>query len=105
MFTFFNLVKYLHILLAIIAVGFNLTYSIWLVRGQRNPEHLGFALRGVKILDDYVANPAYVLLLISGLTMVFLAHYSFTTFWILWALILFGIAIVLGAAIYTPTLS
>lgn len=101
----FTIVKFIHILLAIIAFGFNATYAIWLIRAQRNPEHTDFALRGVKFLDDYFANPAYILLLLSGLTMVFLARYQLATFWLAGAIVLWVIAIVLGYAVYTPTLS
>lgn len=102
----YTIVKFIHILLAIIAFGFNATYGVWLTRAQQHPEHLDFALRGVKILDDYFANPAYLLLLVSGLTMVFVAGYNIlTTFWLLTALVLWLIAIVLGYAGYTPTLS
>lgn len=101
----FTTIKYIHILLAILAIGFNATYAIWIQRAERHPEHLDFALRGVKILDDYVANPAYVLLLVSGLAMVFLAHFNvLTTFWLLAALIIFLVAIILGYGVYTPTL-
>jgi len=105
MFSLFNTVKFIHILLAIIAFGFNATYALWITRAQQHPEHLDFALRGVKILDDYFANPAYLLLLVSGLTMAFLAGYALTTFWLLLALVLWLVAIVLGYAVYTPTLS
>ncbi|MBE3560072.1 MAG: SirB2 family protein [Ktedonobacteraceae bacterium] len=101
----FTVVKFIHILLAIIAFGFNATYALWLVRAQQKPEHLDFALRGVKILDDYFANPAYLLLLVSGLTMVLLSGYTLTTFWLLAALILWVVAIALGYGVYTPTLS
>jgi uncharacterized membrane protein len=103
--SFFLVVKFLHILLAIIAFGFNATYALWITRAQRQPEHLDFALRGIKILDDYFANPAYLLLLVSGLTMVFLAGYSLLrTFWLLAALALWLLAIALGYGVYTPTL-
>ena len=102
----FTTVKFIHILLAIIAFGFNATYAVWITRAQQHPEHMDFALRGVKFLDDYFANPAYLLLLVSGLTMVFLAGYHLlTTFWLVTALVLWLIAIVLGYAVYTPTLS
>jgi uncharacterized membrane protein len=103
---FYTLVKFLHIVFAIVAVGFNATYGIWLARAQRDPKHLDFALRGVKVLDDYVANPAYVLLLLSGLTMVFIAGYPvLTTFWLLAALILWIVLVAVGLGLYTPTLS
>ena len=101
----FTAVKFIHILLAIIAFGFNATYAIWLIRAQRSPQHSDFALRGVKFMDDYFANPAYILLLLSGLAMVFMASYPLSTFWIAGAIVLWVIAIVLGYAVYTPTLS
>src|SRR5262249_34486941 len=85
--------------------GFNATYPIWIQRAERHPEHLDFALRGVKILDDYAANPAYVLLLVSGLTMAIVAHYNvLTTFWLLAALVIFLVVAILGFGVYTPTL-
>src|SRR5262249_47482763 len=103
---YYTLVKFLHVFFAIVAVGFNATYALWLVRAQRDPRHLDFALRGVKLLDDYFANPAYFLLLLSGLTMVLIAGYPlFTTFWLLAALILFIILVAVGLGLYTPTLS
>jgi uncharacterized membrane protein len=97
-------VKFLHILLAIVAIGFNASYGIWIARAARSPGELGFALRGVKFLDDRFANPAYILLLVTGLAMTSLAGYPLTTFWILAALILLIAALVVAYAVYTPTL-
>ncbi len=37
MFWLFTTVKFIHILLAIIAFGFNATYAIWITRAQRHP--------------------------------------------------------------------
>ena len=59
----YEILKFLHVLLAIVAVGFNATYAVWLARAAKEPEHEAFALRGVKFLDDRIANPAYALLL------------------------------------------
>ena len=70
----FPILKWLHILAAITAVGSNHTYGIWLTRAARNPEALPFTLRGIKLIDDRLANPAYGLLIITGLTMVFLVR-------------------------------
>ena len=100
----FTTVKFVHILLAITAVGFNASYAIWTQRAARSPEHLGFALRGVKFMDDRVANPAYGLLLLTGLTMVFVGHLSLTTFWIGAALVLWLVVVMLGLLFYTPAL-
>ncbi|HEX9070178.1 MAG TPA: DUF2269 family protein [Ktedonobacterales bacterium] len=101
----FSLVEYLHVFSAIVAVGFNATYAIWIVRGQRQPEHLEFALKTVKFLDDRVANPAYALLLITGLALAVLGHTPLTTHWLLLALVLYVIAVAMGLGLYTPTLS
>jgi uncharacterized membrane protein len=101
---FFLIVKYIHVLAAIVAVGLNISYVVWILRAQREPAHTAFALKGIKFLDDRIANPAYGLLLLTGLLMVFLAGYSLTTLWIDIALVLFVFLIVVAAAFYTPAL-
>jgi len=98
------ILKWVHILLAIAAVGANLTYGIWLARGGRDQQHLDFVLRGVRILDDRVANPAYGLLLVTGLAMVFVGGLEITTPWILTGLGLYVAAVLLGMLGYGPTL-
>jgi uncharacterized membrane protein len=102
--TVFLWVKFLHVLMAIVAVGFNATYGIWLARAAREPEHELHVLRGIKILDDRFANPAYGLLLLTGIWMVVISFWQITTFWILSALILYAVLILLGIGLYTPTL-
>jgi uncharacterized membrane protein len=100
----YTLLKHIHVLLAIVAVGFNASYGIWLARASREPEHLGYVLRGIKLLDDRFANPAYGLLLLTGLAMVFVGHLSLTTFWIAGALVLWFMLMGTGGALYVPTL-
>ena len=97
-------VKYIHILAAIVAVGFNISYAVWIIRARRDPAHTGFALKGIKFLDDRIANPSYGVLLVTGLLMVFLAGYRITAFWIDASLVLFVVLIVIAASQYTPTL-
>jgi len=100
----YEVLKFFHVLLAIVAVGFNASYAIWLARAAREPEHEGFALRGVKLLDDRFANPAYALLLVTGLLMVWVGHLELAEFWLLTALVLYAVAVGLGLFVYTPTL-
>ncbi len=100
----FLIVKYIHILAAILAVGLNISYTVWILRAQRDSAHTTFALKGIKFLDDRIANPAYGLLLLSGLLMVFLVPYPITTFWIDVALVLYVVLVVLAISQYTPTL-
>lgn len=100
----YEILKFIHVLLAIVAVGFNASYAVWLARAAREPEHEAFALRGVKFLDDRIANPAYVLLLVTGLSMVWVGDLDLTQFWLLTALALYVVAVGLGLLVYTPTL-
>jgi uncharacterized membrane protein len=101
----FVLLKFLHVLLAIIAVGFNASYGVWLARVAREPVPTqSFVLKGIKRLDDRFANPAYVLLAVTGVTMVFIGELRFTTFWIAGGIVLWAIAVALGFFVYTPML-
>ena len=100
----FPLLKWLHILAAIVAVGANATYGIWLARASRNTEALPFTLRTIKLIDDWLANPAYASQLVTGLLMVFVLPLPLTTPWLLTALILYGILVLVGLGGYTPTL-
>ena len=101
----FVLVKFLHVLLAIIAVGFNATYGVWLARVAREPVPTqSYVLHGIKRLDDWFANPAYVLLALTGVMMVFVGELRFTTFWIAGGIVLWAIAVPLGFFVYTPML-
>jgi len=67
-------------------------------------DHEAFALRGVKFLDDRFANPAYGLLLITGLVMVWVGDTPLTQFWLATAIGLYVLAVLLGLLVYTPTL-
>jgi len=99
-----TILRFIHILAAIVAVGFNISYAVWIIRAQRDPSHTAFALRGIKFIDDRIANPAYGVLLITGIALVFLIGYKITTLWIDVALVLFVALIVVAATQYTPTL-
>jgi uncharacterized membrane protein len=98
------ILKYLHVLMAIVAVGFNASYPIWFARAQTDPAAALTILKGIKTLDDRFANPAYVLLLVFGLGMTFTAGIPLTTFWIAAALVLYVVLVVVALALYSPTL-
>lgn len=100
----FLLLKTLHVLSAIIAVGSNATYGVWSALGKRDPEHLGFVLQGIRFVDSRMANPAYVVLLATGLIMAF-TTYTITTSWILIGLGVYVFMALAGVAVYAPLLS
>jgi uncharacterized membrane protein len=101
----FQLAKFIHVLLAIIAVGFNASYSIWLARAANAPQATqSHVLRTIKFLDDRFANPAYGLLLLTGLFMAFNAGIPFSQLWIAGGIGLWLVLIFVGLGVYTPTL-
>jgi uncharacterized membrane protein len=102
--TLYSFLKFLHVLMAVVAVGFNASYGIWLARAAREPEHAVHVLRGIKILDDRFATPAYVLLLVLGMAMVWESGISLGTFWLATSLVLYIVLVGLAIGGYTPAL-
>ena len=101
----YQLAKFIHVMLAIVAVGFNASYGIWLARAASAPQATqSHVLRTIKFLDDRVANPAYGLLLLSGLFMVFNSGLSFGRLWVAAGVGLWVVLIFVGLGFYTPTL-
>jgi len=98
------LIKSIHVLAAIVALGANLTYGVWLSLASRDEKALPFALRGIKVLDDRLATPSYVVLLVTGLLMVYLIKLPFTLPWLLTALALYAVTALVGILAYAPTL-
>jgi len=98
--SWYSLIKYLHVLLAITAVGSNVTYGVWKTLGARDPAHAPFALKGIAFIDRRVANPAYGLLLITGLILLAVGQVGFRG-WVVAALILFVILIVVAVGFYS----
>ncbi|MEP6693274.1 MAG: DUF2269 family protein [Chloroflexota bacterium] len=101
----FQLAKFIHVLLAITAVGFNASYGIWLARAAKAPQATqSYVLRTIKFLDDRIANPAYGLLLITGLFMVFNAGIPVSRLWLAAGIGLWLVVMFVGLGVYTPTL-
>ena len=100
----FLVLKVVHILGAIVALGANVTYPFWLQRAGRDRDRVLDALDGIRKLDRRIANPAYILVFIVGILLVLTGGYSFGTFWISAAIGLFIIVAVLGATLYAPAL-
>ena len=101
------LLKYVHVLAAIVAVGFNASYGLLLARARRggsDGREMKFALDVVKLMDDRIANPCYALLGVTGVAMVLLQGYPWSSPWIHGSLALLVVVAVLGLAFYTPTL-
>jgi len=97
----YDLLKLIHIASAIVAVGSNITYGVWFARAGTDRASLSFALKGVKFLDDRIANPAYGVLFVTGLIMTFIS-WRITDLWIVVAIVLFVVLAGLGFLVATP---
>jgi uncharacterized membrane protein len=101
--TLYVVLKFIHILSAIVAVGANITYGVWNARASRQPNHAAFTLNGIRFIDNRIANPAYGVLLITGLVMVFMG-WKITDLWVIVSLVAFIAIAVVGFAVFTPLL-
>ena len=54
--------KLIHVLAAITAVGANLTYTYWLRYAGQDRDRLLWTISGIRRLDNFIATPAYVVL-------------------------------------------
>ena len=96
--------KWIHVLAAITARGANLTYVVWIRLGEHSQPNLLHTLRGIQFLDDRIANPAYGVVVVTGLLMVWVNKLSLLTSWITIPLILVIVVTGLGIAVYSPAM-
>jgi uncharacterized membrane protein len=100
----YSIIKWLHILFAVAALGSNMTYGIWLAMAARNQAALPFTLRTIKLIDDRMANPSYGMLLVTGIVLVLIGPYDFSTPWVGLAISLYVVAVLLGIFGFSPAL-
>jgi uncharacterized membrane protein len=100
----FIALKLIHVLSAITAVGANVTYAFWLRRGGTDRERLLYSIDGVRRLDRTIANPAYIVVLVTGVLMVLTGAYSFETGWIAAAIVLYILTAIVGLTLFAPAL-
>jgi uncharacterized membrane protein len=98
--------KLVHVLSAIVAVGTNVTYFVWLAAMKDRPAaDQSFALDTIKKLDSRLANPAYGILPLTGVIMILVSDgLAFTMFWILFAIGLYILVGVFAGALFAPSL-
>jgi uncharacterized membrane protein len=94
--------KLLHVLSAILAFGASLTYSVWALRGLKEPQHEGFALRGIQWLDTWLVNPAFTVAGLSGWGLVWLYQLPLGLAWVWGSLALWAFSTLLAWGLYRP---
>ena len=96
MVTEYDLVKFFHILIAILALGTSAGLGIVLEFYGNHPTHGPFLLSAIKRVVAFFVIPGYILMLATGLWMVNLS-WPLTTRWIQAALALWGVGLALLA--------
>jgi uncharacterized membrane protein len=100
----YTTLKFLHILFAIVAVGFNTSFGLILGRaskGGADGREMKFALGTVRAMA-ITAHALYLLVLATGVVMVYLAGYPWSLKWIHGSLALFVIAFLAATVTLLP---
>jgi uncharacterized membrane protein len=100
----YDLLKLVHIFAAIIAVGANVTYGFWMALAGQERARLVYAINGIRRLDSRVANPAYIVLALTGVPLVIVGHWSFLTPWIWLSIVLYLATGFIGITLYAPAI-
>ncbi|MGZ5212262.1 MAG: DUF2269 family protein [Actinomycetota bacterium] len=99
-----SLLLVLHVLGAVVALGFSLSYAPWIRRGDvEGPEERAFALRTVSWIDRRITTPAYALQLVTGLLLVATLDWDLLrAAWLELSLGLYVALILLAITVYAP---
>ena len=101
--SWYLVVKFVHVVVAIVAVGSSAASSLWLRLAMRSPTNLPFALRTTKFLDEVLTRPGLIVLLLTGLWMA-ATRWTLALFWIRAGLVLVVIVLVLLYVVVGPLL-
>jgi uncharacterized membrane protein len=94
----------IHVFGAIVGLGFSLSYGLWIARGDSmgDAERV-FALKTVSWIDNRLTTPAYVVQLITGLTMVAMIDLGLLEqFWLWGSLVLYVGVTVIAITRFAP---
>jgi uncharacterized membrane protein len=102
---FRSLLLVLHVLGAVVALGFSLSYGFWIRRGDVDgPGARAFALRTVSWIDRRITTPAYMAQLATGLLLVATLNWDLLrAAWLELSLGLYAALTILAIAVYAPS--
>ena len=102
---FRSLLLVLHVLGAVVALGFSLSYGSWIRRGDVDgPDARAFALRTVSWIDRRITTPAYMAQLVTGLLLVATLNWNLLrAAWLELSLGLYAALTILAIAVYAPS--
>ena len=95
----------LHVLGAVVALGFSLSYAIWVRRGEADGVHgRAFALRTISWIDGHVTTPAFISQLVTGLLLVATIDWDLLRqAWLEVSLGIYVLLTVLAITVYGPS--
>jgi uncharacterized membrane protein len=95
--------KFLHILFAIVALGFTSSFGVIMGRAAagRDVRDVRFGLRLVQVLG-LISHVCFVLVLATGIAIVYVVGFPWYT-WIKWSLGLFAFALLMGMFVLAPS--
>ncbi len=79
----------LHILTALVAVGATISYFFWLRRAVLAPESRAYTLESIRMLEQRMVTPSYVIVLLTGLGLIDRASWGWSTPWLELSILLF----------------
>ncbi len=95
----------LHVLGAIVALGFSLSYGLWVRRGEADGvQGRAFALRTVSWIDRRITTPAFIAQLVTGLLLVATIDWDLLRrAWLELSLGLYVTLVVVAMTVYAPS--
>ncbi len=79
----------LHILSALVAVGATVSYFFWLRRAALVPESRPFTLETIRLLEQRMVTPSYIVALLTGVGLIDRASWGWSTPWLELSILLF----------------
>lgn len=93
-----------HVGAAIVGVGANLTYLLWLRLAGRDRTRLTFAISGIRYLDRRLGMPSYAVLFVSGMALGLSGRWSFRGLWLMVGITLFIGLTYVGIVVLAPAI-
>ena len=95
----------LHVLAAIAGLGANVTYVFWLAWAERDQAYFDIAVRGVHRLDKVLTNPAYAMVLLTGVLLILAEEtWPFDQSWLVAGILLYFLSGAISFAVFVPAL-
>lgn len=99
-----TILKLVHILSAIAVVGPNMTTAIWLKAAGTDRDRLLYAISTIRFVDRRISIPAFGLLFVTGILMVWVGAYDLTRGWLAFAIAIYLVVGIVGFTHMGPAL-